>query len=81
MRNSHTCPKCNSTEIIVSKGKRLDNDGNKIRVNTFQKVPLDHFTCINCGYTEEWVTEKKGLDFLRKRFDKQPPSKNDSGFV
>jgi predicted nucleic-acid-binding Zn-ribbon protein len=81
MRHTNTCPKCNQTEIFISKGKKHDQHGNKIRVSGFKRVPLDHYTCINCGYTEEWVTEKASLDFLRKKFDRLPPNKDYSDFV
>ena len=81
MRYSGSCPKCNSTEILVSKGKKHDSHGNKIRISGLKRIPLDHYTCVNCGYTEEWVTDQESLNFLRKRFDRQPRKDNFSDFV
>ncbi|WP_235297788.1 hypothetical protein [Portibacter marinus] len=81
MRFSHTCPKCSSTEIYVSKGRKHHNHGNKIMISTFKVVPLDHYTCIDCGYTEEWVTDKKSLDFLRRKARTQKPRDNFTDFV
>lgn len=81
MRNTNTCPKCSSTEIFISKGKKHDQHGNKIRISGFKRIPLDHYTCINCGYTEEWVTDKDSLDFVRRKFDRLPPKQNYSDFV
>ncbi len=81
MRHTHTCPKCNSTEILVSKGKKHDSHGNKIRVTGFKRVPLDHYTCVQCGYTEEWVTDTASLKYLQRKYDQQPNKGNYSDFV
>lgn len=81
MRFSQTCPKCSGTQIMRSAGKKMDQHGNKIRFNAFKKIPLDHFTCINCGYTEEWVTDDKELEFLRKKYDKGKKNDGYSDFV
>jgi len=81
MRHTHTCPKCQSTEIYVSKGRKHNQSGNKILVTNFKTIPLDHFTCTECGYTEEWVTDKKSLEFLRRKASQQKPRGNYSDFV
>ena len=81
MRFSNTCPKCDSHDIYISKGKKHDQHGNKIRVSGFKRVPLDHYTCINCGYTEEWVTDQESLKFLQRKFDQRGPKDNYSDFV
>jgi len=81
MRHTHTCPKCQCTEIYVAKGRKHNQHGNKIMVTTFKLVPLDHYTCLECGYTEEWVTDKKSLEFLRRKAKNQSPRQNYSDFV
>ena len=59
----------------------MDQHGNKIRYSVFKRIPLDHFTCVNCGYTEEWVTDEKELEFLRKKYDKGKRLDDYSDFV
>ncbi len=81
MKNTGVCPKCERSEIIRTAGKKHDHDANKIRYSIFRKIPLDHFTCVNCGYTEEWVTNEKELDFLRKKYQSNPSKENFTDFV
>ena len=81
MRYSQTCPKCESTEIYISKGRKHNQHGNKIMITNFKLVPLDHYTCTNCGYTEEWVTDAKSLEFLKRKYKEKGPRDGYSDFV
>lgn len=81
MRVTNTCPKCYGTKIMRSQGKIYDQDGNKIRYSIFKKIPLDHFTCTECGYTEEWVTDQKHLQFLQEKYGKGKSTNDYSDFV
>ena len=81
MRNTHICPKCNCSEIYVAKGRKVHQHGNKVMVTAFKKIPLDHYTCVQCGYTEEWVTNQKSLEYLRRKARDQKPGNSFSEFV
>ncbi|GLR17889.1 hypothetical protein GCM10007940_25040 [Portibacter lacus] len=81
MRQTNTCPKCQCTEIYVAKGRKHSQNGNKIMISNFKVIPLDHFTCVQCGYTEEWVTDAKSLEVMRKKISQQKPRQNYSDFV
>ena len=58
MKNTKTCPKCNSSDIV-----RIDGysgpygTGNNIMTkNTiFSAVNVNRYICCECGYTEEWI--------------------------
>jgi predicted nucleic-acid-binding Zn-ribbon protein len=50
-------------------------------ITNFKLVPLDHYTCTNCGYTEEWVTDKNSLEFLRRKYKEKGPREGYSDFV
>ena len=58
MKNTKTCPKCRSGNIV-----RIDGytgpygTGNNIMTgNTiFSTVDVNRYICCDCGYTEEWI--------------------------
>ena len=68
MKNTRTCPKCASKKVICIQdspayyGLRL-----KTGIGTIAEV--SHFICCDCGYAEEWVTDKGDLDKLYEKHD------------
>ena len=73
MKNSFTCVKCASHNVVEVKGWN---------VNQYSKIPLtkwsvksavvDRYVCMDCGYTEEYVQlTDKVLDWGNKMFDEQ----------
>ena len=58
MKNTQTCPKCESTSIV-----RIDGyagayaSGNNIMLGAtvFSAVNVNRYVCCDCGYTEEWI--------------------------
>ena len=69
MKNSKTCPKCRSMNII-----RIDGysgpygTGNNIMIGhtIFSSVNVNRYVCCACGYTEEWI-DKTDLEKLAHR--------------
>lgn len=61
MKNSKTCPKCRSSNIV-----RIDGyvgaygSGNNVLIgNTiFSAVNVNRYICCNCGFTEEWIDQE-----------------------
>ena len=58
MKNSKTCPKCKSEDVV-----RIDGyagpygTGNNVMVgkSIFSAVNVNRYVCCDCGYTEEWI--------------------------
>lgn len=58
MKNTKTCPKCESNSIV-----RIDGytgpygSGNNVMVGTtiFSGINVNRYVCCDCGYTEEWI--------------------------
>ena len=58
MKNSKTCPKCKSADVV-----RIDGyagpygTGNNVMVgkSIFSAVNVNRYVCCDCGYTEEWI--------------------------
>ena len=65
MKLNRFCPKCNSTDIFIAKGKSL-NQYDRFNLTTFKFITFDRHICINCGYIEEWVADEKHLEALDK---------------
>ena len=58
MKNSRTCPKCGSYDIIRIDGYAGPHgSGNNIMVgmSIFSAVNVNRYICCCCGYTEEWI--------------------------
>ena len=70
MKNTHICPKCNSTNIVRIEGKAgAYGVGNNIQVGitNFSAVLVNRYLCYNCGYSEEWI-DKEDLPKLKKKY-------------
>lgn len=58
MKDTKTCPKCNSSDVV-----RIDGyagpygTGNNIMTKStiFSAVNVNRYICCECGYTEEWI--------------------------
>ncbi|NOQ37530.1 hypothetical protein GQ472_01450 [archaeon] len=71
MKNSKQCPKCSSRKIIRIPGKvGTWGTGNNILMGTFVKnaVLITRYLCGNCGFSEEWIDEKKDIEKLEKKY-------------
>ncbi|MEM9548155.1 MAG: hypothetical protein AAGA77_19395 [Bacteroidota bacterium] len=69
MKNSHMCPKCNSTDIIrIKGGSTWTGYQNFIRGTMTKMVLVTRYLCADCGFSEEWVEKEKDLELLKKKY-------------
>jgi ribosomal protein S27AE len=66
MKLNRYCPKCNSTDIFIAKGKSM-NQYDRFMISAFKFITFDRHICTNCGYIEEWVGDEKHLNVLDKK--------------
>ena len=72
MKNSKQCPKCSSKKIIRIPGKvGAFGVGNNILMGAFvfNAVKITRYLCSNCGFSEEWIDEKKDIEKLEKKYN------------
>ncbi len=74
MKQSRTCPKCQSQEIIFIPGKSQKSGydtGSSIRTGRTNAnvATVDVFVCGDCGYMEDWVASSQELEKIKKKFD------------
>jgi ribosomal protein S27AE len=68
MKNSKTCPKCQSGDIL-----RIGyqwGDQNFIPLGTWKlamPVRVTRYLCGACGYSEEWIDSRDDIEKLRPR--------------
>jgi Zn ribbon nucleic-acid-binding protein len=76
MKNTTKCPKCESTDILHIPGQvEKLGFGNNIpvgRFTTWSHVKVSRFLCVNCGFSEEWVVDKEGMQRLKKKYGNAP---------
>jgi len=61
MMISRICPKCGCNDIVVVDGSAgAYGSGNNIMVGAtiFSAVKVDRYICVNCGFTEEWISQE-----------------------
>jgi len=72
MKNGQ-CPKCNSNNVFS--GAKITNKKhsfgfNTIPVGSIWKIPpaLDNYVCVDCGYVESYISDKKALEYITKKW-------------
>jgi len=73
MKNSLSCLKCQSSEIICISGKdqKAGYDvGDNIHTGrtNFNLAYVERHVCSNCGYIEDWVESPEGLEKIKEKF-------------
>ena len=72
MKQSWTCPKCGSKDIVRvdGLGGAFGANGNVIRMGMMSSsaIPVTRYVCISCGFTEEWVDIPEDRERLRERY-------------
>ena len=72
MKNTHTCPKCGSEEILrIPDNPGRHASGNNIYTTTatlLGKIPVIRYVCGRCGYVENWVEHEDEIYKLIKSF-------------
>ena len=69
MKNSKTCPKCGSHEILRAKDTS-GNYANNLVLGFMSMVYVPRYVCCDCGYVEEWV-DRADLYILKEKLEKQ----------
>ena len=74
MKNTKSCPKCGSTDIVrIPDNPNRHASGNNIYTSTytlFGKIPVIRYVCCSCGYAENWVeNEEEFIKILYLIFD------------
>jgi len=65
MKNTKTCPKCGSRDIIRVPKHSV------IAVGSFgllTSVPVIRFVCGGCGYSEEWIESAEDRKRVKERY-------------
>ncbi len=72
MKNTHTCPKCKSGDIVRVEGSTgSTGSGNHIQVDwsIFSAIPVHRYVCCSCGFSEEWI-DQEDVRKLKEKFKK-----------
>ena len=71
MKNTGKCTKCLSGDVARAEGiVGAYGVGNNILTGAtiFSAVTVTRFICLTCGFCEEWVESKEGLEKIRKNY-------------
>ena len=71
MKHTHTCPKCNSQEIMRIEGRSGGyGGGNDIPAGSysFRTVKVTRYLCGSCGFSEEWIDAPEDLHKLKEKY-------------
>ena len=69
MKNTHSCPKCQSKNLLhIPGGRDLYNEGRMmIQTGIFTRVYLHRYVCEDCGFSEEWIA-LEDMKHLQKKY-------------
>ncbi|WP_097028419.1 hypothetical protein [Clostridium peptidivorans] len=71
MKNTGICPKCDSKSILRIPGNAgAYGSGNNIMtgITVLSAVKVTRYLCCECGYSEEWIDDKKDIKKLIDSF-------------
>ncbi|MGA7789374.1 MAG: hypothetical protein WCA56_14550 [Xanthobacteraceae bacterium] len=71
MRNSKTCSKCQSSDIVRIPGKHYGfGAGNIIKTGfgTIGAIKVTRYLCASCGFSEEWIDSPDDIAKLKRQF-------------
>lgn len=58
MKQTKQCPQCKSYEIYTDAHRSMKGQRSYMNVSTFSTFKVDIYLCINCGYFEEYMSER-----------------------
>lgn len=68
MKNTRSCPKCQSNDIVRIEGK-AGSYGSNIPIGMSKlAVTVTRFLCLSCGFLEEWIESKEDLEKIRSKY-------------
>lgn len=65
------CPVCQARQVHSGasiRNKSGSHDHNAIPITFWRSVALDNYVCINCGYVESYVSDKRKLDLIAQNW-------------
>jgi hypothetical protein len=71
MRNSKTCPKCRSTDVIRIPGRYSRySPGINIIVGwtNLSAIQVTRYLCASCGFIEAWVDSSDDIAKIKKKY-------------
>jgi predicted nucleic-acid-binding Zn-ribbon protein len=75
MKNTGTCPKCQSKEVYTDKGLPKRGERSSLPISSWSRLFVDLYICLDCGYFEEYVEQadldnEKKMNKLKEMFGK-----------
>jgi len=68
MKHTQICPKCDSSNVLKIKGGSTWTGYQNFIMGSMTKIiPVTRYLCGNCGFSEEWIENPKGLEILNKK--------------
>ena len=67
MRNTRSCPKCQSTDVVRIESPQ-DGSANVISTGWFSAARVTRHLCAKCGFSEEWIEDPDDLAKLVAKY-------------
>ncbi len=72
MKQSNTCPKCKSTDVVRIKAFTGTSTSNTIQLSKWgSHAYFDRYVCVSCGFIEHYIhlEDKAWLNWLNKQIE------------
>lgn len=81
LKDNGYCERCGSRDI--HSGAKIDgkeglHGSNRLPIDSQTSVDLDNYVCVDCGYTESYISNRGILNRIQNQWQKVTPKKDDS---
>jgi hypothetical protein len=79
LKDDGICPQCASSRIhsgAAIDGKEGLRGGNRIPLDATHYASLDNYVCLDCGYTESYISDRSALNRIEKQWPRVNPKGN-----
>ena len=81
LKYDNVCPSCGSQSIksgAVINDKEGLRGSNRIPIDAQATVTLDNYLCLDCGYTESYISDRAMLNHIAKNWQKVEAQRNET---
>ncbi|MEM9953971.1 MAG: hypothetical protein AAF846_20345 [Chloroflexota bacterium] len=78
LKTDGVCERCGSQNIksgAIIDGKEGLRGSNRLPIDSKTSIELDNYVCLDCGYTESYISNRSMLNRIEKYWQKVSPGR------
>lgn len=81
LKHDGICPQCGASTVKSGadiEGKEGLRGSNRLPIDLMHSVAVDNYVCVQCGYTESYIADRRALNRIEKQWQKVHPQSTDT---